>query len=43
MTDIDNTLLFAPAKLDACAGSIDFVIAAIERAAERLRLTWTAQ
>ncbi|MGB8860224.1 MAG: hypothetical protein WCC60_13245 [Ilumatobacteraceae bacterium] len=39
-TDGGNVLLLSPADLDACDGSIDRLVDAIERAAERLGLVW---
>ena len=41
-TDIGHMLLLAFADLDACGGSIDRLVDAIERSAVRLGLTWTA-
>ncbi len=40
-TDIAHVLLVDPGQLDACAGSIDRLIEAIEQSAARLGLTWT--
>jgi hypothetical protein len=40
-TDTDAVLLLAPDDLDACNGSTDRLVAAIEHAAARLELTWT--
>jgi hypothetical protein len=40
-TNTGHALLLAPADLDACDGSIDRLIDAIEQAATRLDLAWT--
>jgi hypothetical protein len=40
-TDGGHALLLDPEDLDACAGSIDRLIAAIEQSAARLGLAWT--
>lgn len=42
-TDTDAVLLLAPDDLDACNGSIDRLVEAIEHAAARLELTWTTR
>ncbi len=39
-TDTGHIILLAPADLDACDGSIDRLVEAIERSAVRLHLTW---
>ena len=39
-TDTDHVLLLASAELDACDGSIDRLVEAIEQATTRLGLTW---
>jgi hypothetical protein len=39
-TDAGDVLLLTPDDLDACAGSIDRLVEAIERAARRLGLIW---
>jgi hypothetical protein len=39
-TDAGHVLLLARAELDACDGSIDRLVEAIEASAERLGLTW---
>jgi hypothetical protein len=41
-TEQGLTVLLSPAELDACKGSIDEMVAAIERAAARLGLVWTS-
>ncbi len=41
-TDTGLVLLLGPTDLDACGGSIDLLVDAIERAAVRLDLTWVA-
>lgn len=41
-TDTTPVLLLTPHDLDACSGSIDRLVAAIEQAAARLHLTWPA-
>ncbi len=41
-TDTGHVLLLASADLEACDGSIDRLVDAIERSAVRLGLTWTA-
>ena len=41
-TDLGHMLLLASADLDACDGSIDRLVEAIERSAVRLGLTWAA-
>ena len=41
-TDTGHVLLLASADLDACDGSIDRLVVAIERSVVRLGLTWTA-
>ncbi len=38
-----NVLVLAPEELDACGGSIESMVDAIERAAERHGLVWTAE
>ena len=43
VTGSGSIVLVAPAELDACDGSIDLLLEAIERSAERLGLTWAAQ
>lgn len=40
-TDSAPVIVLSPADLEACAGSIDRLVEAIERAAARLDLTWT--
>jgi hypothetical protein len=40
-TDTGHAVLLRPADLDACAGSIDRMIDAIEQAAGRAGLTWS--
>jgi hypothetical protein len=39
-TDRGHMVLLGPAELDACHGSIDRLVVAIEAAASRLGLTW---
>lgn len=39
-TDTGHVLLLAAAELDACEGSIDLLVEAIEQSAVRLGLTW---
>jgi hypothetical protein len=39
-TDTGHVVLLAPGELDRCEGSIDRLVEAIERSAERLGLTW---
>ena len=39
-TDQGDVLLLTPAELDACEGSIERLVAAIEESAERLGLAW---
>ena len=39
-TDADHGVLLGPDDLEACDGSIDLLVEAIERAAECLGLTW---
>ena len=39
-TSSNIIVLLGPTELDACAGSIDQLVAAIEQAVERLGLTW---
>lgn len=41
-TDSGCVVLLSPADLDACGGSIELLVDAIERAAERASLTWAA-
>ena len=41
-TDIGHMMLLASADLDACGGSINRLVEAIERSAVRLGLTWAA-
>lgn len=41
-TDTTTVLLLTPADLDACSGSIDQLVNAIEQAAASLHLTWIA-
>ena len=41
-TDTGHTLLLASEDLDACDGSIDRLVEAIEQSAVRLGMTWTA-
>jgi len=41
-TDTDHTMLLASADLEACDGSIDRLVEAIEQAATRVGLTWAA-
>ena len=41
-TDCGYVLLLSPSDLDACDGSIEQLMQAIERAAMRLDLSWTA-
>ncbi|MEP7113342.1 MAG: hypothetical protein ABI862_08760 [Ilumatobacteraceae bacterium] len=41
-TDIGHILLLSSKDLDACGGSIDRLVEAIERSAVRLGLTWAA-
>ena len=41
-TDIGHMVLLASSDLDACGGSIDRLVEAIERSAVRLGLTWAA-
>lgn len=38
----DHRLLLSPAELDACAGSIERLVAALEHAATSTGLTWAA-
>ncbi|MEQ1873852.1 MAG: hypothetical protein ABL953_09005 [Ilumatobacteraceae bacterium] len=40
-TDSGTVVLLSPADLDACGGSIDLLVDAIERAAEGANLAWT--
>ena len=40
-TDSEHVLLLGPRDLDACDGSIDRLVAEIERSAEQLGLAWT--
>ena len=39
-TDAGHVVLLAAGELDACNGSIDLLVEAIEQSAERLGLTW---
>jgi hypothetical protein len=39
-TDSGHVLLLDPEDLDACDGSIDQLVAAIEQSADRLGLAW---
>jgi hypothetical protein len=41
-TDTENIVLLTPADLEACNGSIELLVEAIERSAARLGLTWAA-
>jgi hypothetical protein len=41
-TDSGNVLILAPDDLDACGGSIDSMVDAISREAQRHGLVWTA-
>ena len=41
-TDLGHLLLLSPTELDRCDGSIEQLMEAIERAAVRLGLNWTA-
>ena len=41
-TNSGSVVLLTPAELHACGGSIDLLVDAIERAAERAGLTWAA-
>lgn len=41
-TNSGSFVLVSPAELHACGGSIDLLVDAIERAAERAGLTWAA-
>jgi len=40
VTDASNVLLLSPEELEACNGSIDLLVAAIQHAADRLDLFW---
>ena len=40
VTDAGSVQLLSPAELEACDGSIDLLVAAIEHAADRLDLVW---
>jgi hypothetical protein len=42
-TDAGPVLLLGPGDLDACAGSMDRLVEAIEQAATRLGLAWTKE
>ena len=39
-TDAGHVVLLGPADLETCDGSIDLLVEAIERSAERLGVTW---
>ena len=39
-TDAGHVVLLDPGDLEACDGSIDLLVEAIEQSAERLGLTW---
>jgi hypothetical protein len=41
-TDAGQVLLLSPGELDACGGSIDHLVEAVEVAAARLGLAWPA-